>query len=121
MRPIFNELGTRLFVWVGLLLIVLSLPASRVLAADPSEDLKNATKQLLGKLGIDDEEVAYLCPMHSDYTSDKGGKCPRCGMALVPGTPFDMRDYHLDFKTVPAIPKAGENKEIQSRAAASTP
>jgi hypothetical protein len=95
-------------VCLGILAICLPLLPSRLLATDPSQDLKSATKELLGSLGVDDEEVAYLCPMHSDYTSDKAGKCPRCGMALVPGTPFDMRDYHLDFKTVPAIPKAGE-------------
>lgn len=26
----------------------------------------------------------YRCPMHPDYTSDKPGKCPICGMDLVP-------------------------------------
>jgi len=25
----------------------------------------------------------YICPMHSDVHSDKPGKCPKCGMALV--------------------------------------
>jgi mercuric ion binding protein len=25
----------------------------------------------------------YTCPMHSDIHSDKPGKCPKCGMALV--------------------------------------
>ena len=93
-----------------LLLPVLLLAAPRGLrAADPAQELKNATKQLLNSLAADDpQDVAYLCPMHSDYTSDTSGKCPRCGMDLVRGTPFDMRDYHLDFKTVPAVPKAGQ-------------
>ncbi len=26
----------------------------------------------------------YVCPMHSDYITDKPGVCPRCGMTLVP-------------------------------------
>lgn len=26
----------------------------------------------------------YQCPMHPDYTSDKPGNCPICGMTLVP-------------------------------------
>ncbi len=26
----------------------------------------------------------YACPMHPDVTSDKAGKCPKCGMNLVP-------------------------------------
>lgn len=25
---------------------------------------------------------AYACPMHPDVTSDKAGKCSKCGMAL---------------------------------------
>jgi hypothetical protein len=54
-----------------------------------------------------DTETAYMCPMHPDYTSDQAGKCPRCGMNLVLGTPFDMRDYRLEFQTVPPVVKAG--------------
>ncbi len=29
-------------------------------------------------------KVIYHCPMHPDYTSDKPGECPICGMRLVP-------------------------------------
>jgi Heavy metal binding domain len=33
----------------------------------------------------------YLCPMHSDVRRAEPGKCPRCGMDLVPeGTRFGM-------------------------------
>ncbi len=28
----------------------------------------------------------YICPMHPDVISDKPGKCPKCGMDLVPVT-----------------------------------
>ena len=63
--------------------------------------------------GVDEDEgVAYVCPMHSDYTSDTPGKCTRCGMELVATHPYDTRDYQLDFHTVPAIPKAGENLKL---------
>ena len=27
----------------------------------------------------------YVCPMHSEVHMAQAGKCPRCGMALVPG------------------------------------
>jgi len=63
----------------------------------------------------EDESVAYVCPMHSDYTTDKPGKCTRCGMDLVVTHPYDTRDYRLDFHTAPAIPKAGENTKLSFR------
>ena len=27
--------------------------------------------------------TSYSCPMHPDITSDKPGKCPKCGMDLI--------------------------------------
>jgi hypothetical protein len=58
---------------------------------------------------ISDLEVsAFVCPMHPDYTLDIEGRCPRCGMPLVRATPFDVRDYDLQFTTTPAVVKAGE-------------
>jgi predicted RNA-binding Zn-ribbon protein involved in translation (DUF1610 family) len=29
------------------------------------------------------QQVKYSCPMHPDVTSNKPGKCPKCGMDLV--------------------------------------
>ena len=46
--------------------------------------------------------------MHPDYTLDIAGSCPRCGMALVRGAPFDVRDYRLDLTTEPAVVRAGQ-------------
>ena len=60
-----------------------------------------------------DEIVAYMCPIHSDYTAVQPGICPRDGMVLVPATPFDIRDYELDFRTVPAVPVVGEPIELR--------
>ena len=34
---------------------------------------KKAQKQL---------RLSYVCPMHADVTSDKPGKCSKCGMDL---------------------------------------
>ena len=28
-------------------------------------------------------QVYYTCPMHPEVSSDKPGKCPKCGMDLV--------------------------------------
>jgi hypothetical protein len=52
-----------------------------------------------------EETAAWVCPMHSDYTADVDGRCPRCGMALVHAAPFDVRDYRFEFNTVPAVVK----------------
>jgi hypothetical protein len=57
-------------------------------------------------------EEGYLCPMHPDHTSHEPGKCPRCGMALVRGALYDMRDYRLEMETIPAVPKAGEKLTV---------
>ena len=53
------------------------------------------------------DATAFVCPMHPDYTLDIAGSCPRCGMALVRATPFDVRDYGLEFRTAPALVRAG--------------
>ena len=55
-----------------------------------------------------DADGAFVCPMHPDYTLDIAGTCPRCGMALVRATPFDVRDYGLELRTTPAARPAGQ-------------
>ena len=37
------------------------------------------------KTGTEKQDLAatYTCPMHPEVTSDKAGKCPKCGMDLV--------------------------------------
>ena len=53
-----------------------------------------------------DEETAYVCPMHPDYTSDIAGVCPRCLMALVLASPYDTREYDLQVRTQPPVVRA---------------
>ncbi len=60
-----------------------------------------------------EDTTAWVCPLHSDYTSEVQGTCPRCGMALVHGAPFDVRDYQLDFRTVPAVVSAGQKAQLR--------
>ena len=60
-----------------------------------------------------DLETAWVCPMHADYTMDVAGLCPRCGMALVRSAPFDVRDYDLDFQTIPALVQPGKKATLR--------
>ena len=62
-----------------------------------------------------DGDTAFVCPMHPDYTLDIAGTCPRCGMALVRGAPFDVRDDGLELTTAPAVVEAGKPAQWQFR------
>jgi len=62
-----------------------------------------------------ENDVAWVCPMHPDYTMDIAGKCPRCGMDLVKAAPFDVRDYQLDFRTIPSVVKPGQKTKFLFR------
>ena len=62
-----------------------------------------------------DEQVAYVCPIHADYTSEAPGMCPRDGMALVRANPYAVRDYRLEFETVPTVVSAGEPATLRFR------
>ena len=60
-----------------------------------------------------DSETVWTCPMHPDYTMEVNGRCPRCGMALVRAAAFDVRDYRLDFDTVPAVVRPGRRTTLR--------
>ncbi len=51
--------------------------------------------------------TAWFCPMHPEVTAADGGRCRKCGMALVAGDPFDTREYALELSTAPTVVKAG--------------
>ena len=46
----------------------------------------------MGKM--DTTKTMYTCPMHPDVTSDKPGKCPKCGMALVAKKAHSNKPYY---------------------------
>lgn len=35
----------------------------------------------------DNAATVYTCPMHPEVRQDKPGRCPKCGMDLVPAQP----------------------------------
>jgi hypothetical protein len=62
---------------------------------------------LLIQTAIPQTTAVYFCPMHPDVTSQTGGQCIKCSMALVLGDPWNEREYLVDIHTTPAAPRAG--------------
>ena len=53
----------------------------------PLSLLASAAAPNLGPRSPDDSgpgSVVYVCPMHPEVTSSSPGRCPKCGMDLVP-------------------------------------
>jgi hypothetical protein len=55
--------------------------------------------------------VEFVCPMDPDVRTKGPSKCPRCGMALVPGIP-DPIEFPVELKATPAAPKPGQKIEL---------
>jgi len=58
-----------------LLMAVVTILSVSVFAQESSKLQTKDSKQ-------PSEKIIYRCPMHPEVTSDKPGKCPKCGMAL---------------------------------------
>ena len=52
-------------------------------ALEPAPPAAEATED---RAGGDKKAASYTCPMDADVVSDKPGRCPKCGMNLVPKT-----------------------------------
>lgn len=55
-------------------------PSAAAMIHDPSQ---HETQQEKKEEKPSEKKALYQCPMHPDYTSDKPGSCPICGMTLV--------------------------------------
>jgi hypothetical protein len=56
---------------------------------------------------------AWTCPMHPELRLDAPGKCPKCGMTLVPATPGIPGVYNMKMETSPAEIKANEKFSLR--------
>lgn len=64
--------------------IDLTIPHAAAPSAAKTETAKSKTE---APTAPGDEKIVYTCPMHPEVTSDKPGKCPKCGIDLVPKKP----------------------------------
>ena len=109
-----SRLTPRSRLTTGIVLVLLVAAATTV--AIVRRSAPPVTEIEMGPPILDpDEEVAYVCPIHPDYTTEIGGTCPRDGMMLVEANPYDVRDYELDFETEPAVVRAGEAARLRFR------
>jgi hypothetical protein len=66
----------------------------RVAALSPSPETPPVASQATGESAADGKTgkqpaTIYTCPMHPEVISDKPGRCPKCGMKLVPKEPAE--------------------------------
>jgi hypothetical protein len=83
-------------------LLILLLAASTVLAQNPGP---GSVQPPAGAQGV---ATPYMCPMHPDVVTAAPGKCPRCNMDLVPGSPLALPDFKLKVQTTPRVLKVGQ-------------
>lgn len=81
--------------FILLILILAIVPITQSWAQEKGR--AKAKKEIVTKVDTSKSAVAvYVCPMHPDVRSDKPGKCPKCGMALVPARPARSPRQKLD-------------------------
>lgn len=77
---------TILLSFTALAALVLLLLSPAVLADGPGKSGLSAPS------GVSSARITYVCPMHPEVTSDKPGRCPKCGMFLE-ATPREIAYY----------------------------
>jgi heavy metal-binding protein len=55
--------------------------------------------------------VEFICPMDPGVRAGNPGRCPRCGMTLVPGIP-EISEYPVSVEMRPRSPRAGERVQL---------
>jgi len=75
--------------------------------ASPAEPRQDRTLEAVK--GSDE----YMCTMHPEIRTNSPGKCPKCGMTLVPVTPAVSEDFDLKLEATPPSPKPGERVHLR--------
>lgn len=87
----------------GLLILIAGLG----LAQTPAPPLRIEEKE-------PSQQVDFFCPMDKDVRSKDGGKCPRCGMKLIPSI-ADMVEYPVRLTLTPKVARTGQPVTLRFR------
>ena len=70
---------------ISIAILFAAMAISFVACNNPGTTNKKSTTQTdtSGKRKVMETDEMYTCTMHNEVMSDKPGKCPKCGMALV--------------------------------------
>ena len=79
LNVVFLALATALVIRAVRTGVVPMLKMMKVPAADENDDHHAAPSAMSPRDG-----TTYACPMHPEVVRDQPGRCPKCGMALVP-------------------------------------
>ncbi|HKV41325.1 MAG TPA: heavy metal-binding domain-containing protein [Blastocatellia bacterium] len=72
----------------------------------------SVTDQAVNAVAPDQSAEAWTCPMHPYLRLDKPGKCPKCGMTLVPANPSVLGKYSVEMEVTPNVVRAGEKIKL---------
>jgi hypothetical protein len=79
---------------IGALLALIAVPCEVLI---PCEVAARCRTEATGPGKTPVQAIRYQCPMHPSIISDRPGKCPICGMDLVP-----MKDMSPESRNVAA-------------------
>lgn len=69
-----------------ILTVVLGLAGLVFAGCSKKEEAQQKPMSAADSVKVEQAAAVYACPMHPEVTSDKPGKCSKCGMDLVEAT-----------------------------------
>jgi uncharacterized paraquat-inducible protein A len=71
---------------------------------------QDSTNHKMKMQKVKSEKMKYSCPMHPEVTSDKPGKCSKCGMDLIRSKKEQMKMEVMKLYTCPMHPEVTSDK-----------
>jgi hypothetical protein len=72
-----------------------------------------STPTLAEPLAPHPDRAGYHCPMDADVVSASPGRCPKCGMTLIPLDGFSFDAYRVTLSTTPPVLRAGQHGSLR--------